>query len=37
MFVTSSAADWQVIDGGQVGQYQGKTVTRYTGAGAVIP
>ena len=36
-YVVIPAANCQVLDGGPVCHYQGKTVTRYTGAVTVIP
>ena len=36
-YVVIPAANCQVLDGGPVCHYQGKTVTRYTGAQAIVP
>ena len=36
-YVVISAANCQILDGGPVCHYQGKTVTRYTGARAIVP
>ena len=36
-YVVIPAANCQVLDGGPVCHYQGKTVTRYTGAQTIVP